>query len=320
LRALVFTAPGAVELLDVPEPELAPDEHLVHVRSAGICGSELHGVRDPGFRVPPLIMGHEFAGVTGDGTEVLVNPLLSCGKCDLCGRGTRQLCRERVIIGIGRPGGFGERVAVPASALQPKPAGLSWDTAAMAEPAASAVHAVNLARGVAGQRVAVLGCGAIGLLAVLAASAAGAASVEVTDLSQARLEVARRLGARPAVAGRGLDGEYDLIIDAAGTAQTRAQSVRHQRPGGLAVWVGLATADAGFDAQALVRTEKRVTGSFAYTDDDFSQAAGLLAGWDLSWVNGYPLEAGARVFTSLMDGALEPVKAMLNPAQETLAP
>ena len=121
MKALVFTGPGAVEVLDVPEPEVAEGEVLVHVRSAGICGSELHGVRHPGFRVPPLIMGHEFTGVSDAGDPVIINPILSCGSCDLCLAGQRQICRQRAIIGVHRPGGFAERVAVPASALRPLP-------------------------------------------------------------------------------------------------------------------------------------------------------------------------------------------------------
>jgi threonine dehydrogenase-like Zn-dependent dehydrogenase len=315
VQALVFTAPGEVELREVAEPEPGPAESVIHVRSAGICGSELHGVRDPGFRVPPLIMGHEFAGVTDAGDAVIVNPVLSCGHCDLCLRGTRQLCRERAIVGIARPGAFAERVAVPTSALRPMPSSLSWDAAAMAEPAASAVHAWAVGGGEARMRVAVLGCGAIGLLCVLAALVGGAASVDVTDLSAARRAVAARLGASRT--GAALDDEYDLIIDAAGTGETHLQSVRHQRPGGAAVWIGLAQPEASFDAQALVRAEKRVLGSFAYTDDDFDRAVGLLAGWDLSWASAYPLADGAEVFTRLMNGSLEPVKALLQPGHAT---
>jgi threonine dehydrogenase-like Zn-dependent dehydrogenase len=311
VRALVFTGPSEVRLLDVPEPVAGPDDCVVQVRSVGICGSELHGVRDPGFRVPPLIMGHEFAGVTEAGDAVIVNPVLSCRNCDLCAQGRRQICRERAIVGIGRPGAFAERVAVPRSALRPMPASLGWDSAAMAEPAASAVHAWAVGCGEPGMRIAVLGCGAIGLLSVRAAVTGGAASVDVTDPSEARLAVAERLGASRT--GTELDGEYDMIIDAAGTAGTHAESVRHLRPGGVAVWVGLAQREAGFDARALVRTEKRVLGSFAYTDEHFDQAVELLGEWDLTWASAFPLADGAEVFTSLMNGALEPVKALLHP-------
>ncbi len=311
MKALVFTAPGAVEMRDVPEPEIAESDVLVHVRSAGICGSELHGVRHPGFRVPPLIMGHEFAGVSDDGDRLVVNPILSCGRCDLCQRGLRHVCRERRLVGVHRSGGFAERVAVPAAALRPLPDRLTFDAAAMVEPAANAVHAWNLAGRPAGARVAVLGCGAIGLLCLLTALAGGAERTDVTDLSPERLAVASGLGA--ASAGRGLEGEYDVVIDAVGTPATRAQSVQHQRPGGVAVWLGLAEQEAGFDARDLTRGEKRVLGSFGYSDAEFSDAVSLVADCDLSWTSNYPLACAADVFTDLMNGGLHPVKALLQP-------
>jgi threonine dehydrogenase-like Zn-dependent dehydrogenase len=317
VRALVFTAPGTVELLDVPEPDPAPGEVLVQVRAAGICGSELHGARHPGFRTPPLIMGHEFAGLTAGGEAVVINPILSCGHCGLCRRGLRHICREREIIGVHRAGGFAERVAVPASAVRPVPPGLPWETAALIEPAANAVHAWNRAVGAlgtdaaAGAQVAVIGCGAIGLLCVAVALSSGAQRVAVSDLAPARLAAALRLGA--GTGGPGLEGEYDVVIDAVGSAATRAASVAHQRPGGTAIWLGLADSDAGFDASALVRSEKRVLGSFAYSDEEFTQATALIREWDLAWAAGYPLAEGAGIFTELMNGGLDPVKALLWP-------
>jgi threonine dehydrogenase-like Zn-dependent dehydrogenase len=313
VKALVFTAPGTVELLDVPEPDPAPGEVVVEVRAAGICGSELHGARRPGFRQPPLIMGHEFAGIAG-GEAVVVNPILSCGRCPECRRGLRHVCREREIIGVHRAGGFAERVAVPASALRPLPPGLPWEAAALIEPAANAVHAWNLALGAVGvecRRVAVIGCGAIGLLCAATALSSGAGQVEVTDLSPARLAAAQRLGAE--VADPGLSGQYDVVIDAVGSAATRAASVAHQRPGGVAVWLGLAGEETGFDGNALIRSEKRVVGSFAYRDEEFAQAMARIRYWDLTWAAGDPLAAAAEVFTGLMNGGLDPLKALLRP-------
>jgi threonine dehydrogenase-like Zn-dependent dehydrogenase len=317
VKALVFTAPGVLELLDVPEPEPGPGEVVVQVRAAGICGSELHGARSPGFRKPPLIMGHEFAGVTAAGEAVAINPILSCGHCGPCQHGLRHVCAERQIIGVHRAGGFAERVAVPASALRPLPPGLPWETAALIEPAANAVHAWNLAgRGLGtgsatGARVGVIGCGAIGLMCVAVALSSGAERVEVSDLSPARVAAARRLGA--GAGGPALAGEYDVVIDAVGSAVTRAASVARQRPGGTAVWLGLAGPDPGFDGNALVRSEKRVLGSFAYGDEEFARAMTLIREWDLTWAADYPLAAGAEIFTDLMNGGLQPVKALLRP-------
>jgi threonine dehydrogenase-like Zn-dependent dehydrogenase len=317
VKALVFTAPGTLELLDVPEPEPGPGEVLVQVRAAGICGSELHGARRPGFRKPPLIMGHEFAGVTAADEAVVINPILSCGHCRPCLRGLRHVCAERQIIGVHRAGGFAERVAVPASALRPLPPGLPWRSAALIEPAANAVHAWNRARGAlgadsaTGARVGVIGCGAIGLMCVAVALSSGAERVEVSDLSPTRLAAARQLGA--GAGGPALEGEYDVVVDAVGSAATRAASVAQQRPGGTAVWLGLADPDPGFDANALIRSEKLVLGSFAYSDQEFARAMTLVQEWNLTWAADYPLAAGAEIFTDLMNGGLQPVKTLLVP-------
>lgn len=311
MKALVFTAPATLELLDVGEPEVAAGEVLVHVRAAGICGSELHGVRQPGLRKPPLIMGHEFAGLTADGQAVVINPILSCGDCGQCQRGMRHICAKRQIIGVHRAGGFAERVAVPGSALRAMPPWLSFQAAAMVEPAANAVHAWNRAGAPAGARVAVIGCGAIGLLCVLAALAGGAGGVDVSDLSPSRVSVGRGLGA----SAGDLSGDYDVVIDAVGTPATRRKSVAHQRPGGIAVWLGLAEEDAGFDANALVRGEKQVLGSFAYSDEEFIRVMTMLRDADLAWTASYPLTAGAEIFTGLMNGGTHPVKALLRPEE-----
>ncbi|MFI6498183.1 zinc-binding dehydrogenase [Nonomuraea typhae] len=309
MKAMVFTGPGVVEMRDVAEPAAGPGETLVHVVTTGICGSELHGVKTPGFRVPPLVMGHEFAGRTDDGRAVVVNPILSCGACDLCALGLGNVCRKREIVGVHRPGGFGERVAVPTSTLTVLPDGFAWTAAAIVEPAANAVHAWSLAGAPAGARVGVIGAGAIGLACLLVAASGGAARIEVADRSEHRRAIAGRLGADAAVTE--LAGEYDVVFDAVGAAATHEQSLSRLRPGGAAVWLGLLDTDAGFDAAALVRGEKRVLGSFAYGAADFARAVSLVPAWDLSWVDTYPLGDGAEVFTSLMNGATAPVKALL---------
>jgi len=186
MRALVFTAPSVVELRNVDEPAAGSDDVIVDVAVAGICGSELHGIRTPGFRTPPLIMGHEFAGATADGRRVAVNPLVTCGHCDRCLAGQTELCRERVIIGVHRPGAFAERVAVPVSSIHDLPDDLSWTAAGIIEPVANAVHAWGLVGGATGQRVGIIGCGAIGLVCLQLAAAQGAASIVAADPSAER--------------------------------------------------------------------------------------------------------------------------------------
>jgi threonine dehydrogenase-like Zn-dependent dehydrogenase len=311
MKALVFTGPGVVEVQEVAEPQAGPHETVVEVVRAGICGSDLHGIREPGFRQPPLIMGHEFAGRTSDGRRVVVNPLVACGSCDQCVAARPELCRHRSLVGIHRPGGFAERVAVPESAVHELPKAMSWEEAALVEPMANAVHAWRLAGGAAGRRVGVIGCGTIGLVCLEAARSGGAARLAGADISPERQDAAKRLGAE---VGAALDGEFDVVVDAVGLPSTRAQAMEHLIGGGTAVWLGLASADAGIDAQALVRTEKRIVGSFAYSEADFLEAINRVGRLDLSWVETFPLSLKAvAIFNQLMNGEALPIKALLQP-------
>lgn len=311
MKALVFADLGVVEIQEVPDVVAGEGDVVIAVDRAGICGSELHGISSPGFRVPPLIMGHEVVGRTSDGRRVAINPLTSCGECDLCMLGKTQLCRTRSLIGIHRAGGFAERVVVPRGSLHDLPDGLDFDRAALIEPLANAVHGWNLAGAPKGLRVGVLGCGPIGLACVEMAHRGGAASVFATDLSDGRRIVAEKVGAD--VVGENLEGEFDVIFDAVGSATTHQSSVEHLIPGGTTVWLGLGSPNAGFDALSIVRQEKSVRGSFAYSDEEFVKAIEIAPSLDLSWSTTYPLDRGVEIFTSLMHGETTPIKALLQP-------
>ena len=313
MKALVYTRPGDLEFIEVDEPRPAPGEVLVEVAAAGICGSELEGVasRSP-FRVPPLVMGHEFAGRRLDtGEAVIINPLVACGDCDQCRRGLPNVCRHRAILGIQRPGGFAERVAAPEHNLYPAPAGLPWQAAALVEPVANAVHGLRRLGAERPRRLGIIGGGTIGLVSLLAASRQGIAEIDVAELAEERQALAARLGATR-VAAR-LEGEYDAVIDAVGATATRAASVDHVRPGGVAVWLGLHGPDPAFDAQAFIRTEKAVVASFCYDPEDFAEAIRLTAQIDPFWVTSIPLSEGAEVFSDLMNGRTDLVKVQLVP-------
>jgi 2-desacetyl-2-hydroxyethyl bacteriochlorophyllide A dehydrogenase len=316
MQALVYTGPLTLEMRDVPEPEAAEGEVVVEVDAVGICGSELEGFRSRSpFRVPPLIMGHELAGRRlDDGTPVCVNPLIACGRCDLCLRGARNICRNRTIVGIQRNGGFAERVAVPASACVALPAGLTTDRAALAEPLANAIHAWRLAlsQDQSPTRVGIVGAGMLGLGVALVVLQAGVAEVVISDLSTDRLAAAARAGVRSTVSE--LEGEFDVVFDAVGTAGTRAVSVERLRPGGTAVWIGLHEPAAGFDGQALIRSEKRILATFAYLERDFHAAISLAAGLaDTSWVTSRPLGEGVATFLDLLEAPGAATKTLLTP-------
>lgn len=310
MRAMVFTKPGVVEMLDVDPPAPADGETLIDVAAAGICGSELHGISEPGFRQPPLVMGHEFVGTALDGRRVVVNPIVSCEACDMCAAGHDQLCRNRSIVGIHRAGGFAQRVAVPSKQLHELPDTLAWDAAALIEPLANALHVWRLAGAPTGARVGIIGAGSIGLVCQLVAQR-DAGEVMITDLSEDRLSLARKLGG--VRTGTMLDGEFDVVLDAVGAPVTHRASVEHLKPSGVTVWIGLLSDDAGFVSRDLIRWEKKVLGSFAYPAKDFADAVDLASDVDLSWTTSFPLDEGAIIFTELMEGRSDVVKAVLRP-------
>jgi threonine dehydrogenase-like Zn-dependent dehydrogenase len=313
LKAVVYTAPLELTVMEVAEPEPTSDEVVIEVRAVGICGSELEGFSSQSpFRVPPLIMGHEFAGVRTDtGETVVVNPVISCMECDLCSRGYVNVCRHRQILGIQRAGGYAEKVAVPLRNCVTVSNDVPFTTLALTEPVACAVHALRLAQqhDPWPQRVGIIGCGTVGLALALVAAGRGIANVEISELSQARQDVARRAGFS---ASAGLDGEYDVVFDTVGLAQTRGASLSHVRPGGSAVWVGLHGPDADLDGRAMIRTETRVLTTFCYDRHDFAVAARFTQRLDpKDWIAVHPLETGDTVFLDLLQGPGPAVKSML---------
>nr|WP_052477804.1 alcohol dehydrogenase catalytic domain-containing protein [Kibdelosporangium sp. MJ126-NF4]CEL14114.1 Threonine dehydrogenase and related Zn-dependent dehydrogenases [Kibdelosporangium sp. MJ126-NF4]CTQ88481.1 Threonine dehydrogenase and related Zn-dependent dehydrogenases [Kibdelosporangium sp. MJ126-NF4] len=307
MQALVFTAAGRVELLDVADPQPGPGETAVTVHASGICGSELHGFRSVGMRVPPLVMGHEFAGTTTAGNRVVINPLITCGTCDSCLRGQAQVCRSRGLLGVNRAGGFAERVVVPDSAVHMLPDEVSWSAAALIEPLANGVHAWALAGD--GDKVGVIGAGAIGLVCALVGRARGV-EVTISETTGPRRAIAERLGLNVTSE---LTGEYDVVFDAVGTPATRAASVDLCRPAGTAIWIGLAADEVRLNGNPMVRQEKRVLGSFAYSPADFIESVAMAATIDLTWTTCVPLSQAREMFYSLAEGNTTVAKAVIVP-------
>jgi len=203
MKALVYTAPNEMTYRDEPPPAPAAGEVLIRVDAVGICGSDMHAYhgRDP-RRVPPLILGHELAGEivhgANKGRRVTVNPLITCGHCEYCVQGRNNLCAHRTMIGMTRAGGFAELVTTAAASVIELPAGMSARAAALTEPAATALHALNaamraLARPVAESRALVLGGGAIGLLVTLLLDTYGCRHVTVAETNPLRRDAAVRL-------------------------------------------------------------------------------------------------------------------------------
>jgi threonine dehydrogenase-like Zn-dependent dehydrogenase len=332
-----------IQSLDVPRPEA--DEVLLRVSTNGICGSDMSGyIGQNSLRVPPLIMGHEFSGRIAEigsgapklydttsaevGQHVVVNPLLWCGTCDLCLLGRQNLCRHRRIIGIHRPGGLAEYVAVPASACHLIPPGLTDLHAALTEPLSCGIRAVAQTGVKPEDTLLILGAGSIGLLCLVAARGAGLSRILITDTSAGRLEIARELGAAETIdASRGdVLGEVHrltdglgavAVIDAVGVDSTREQAVRGVRPGGRAVLMGLHHETSELAANYVVRQEVEVVGAFSYLPHEFCRALTMLAEGAIPnvehWVVERDIVDGAAVFQRLVSGQAEAVKIALKP-------
>jgi L-iditol 2-dehydrogenase len=256
VRALRLHAKGDLRLHEEERPEPKEGEALVRVGAVGLCGSDLHwfgegAIGDTTF-TRPLVLGHEFAGVTEDGRRVAVDPAVPCQDCPLCLEGHPNLCEGGRFAGHAETdGGLREWVAWPERCLVPLPAGLTEADGALLEPLGVALHAVDLAHLRSGDRVGVFGCGPIGLLIVQVARLSGAGLVVATDMGdrQHRLEAARRLGAAAFVAEGGREARairdacgnrgLDVAIEAAGENAAVDAAVEAVRPGARIVLAGI---------------------------------------------------------------------------------
>jgi threonine dehydrogenase-like Zn-dependent dehydrogenase len=337
MKALVWEQVGEMQWNEVDDPHYGQDEVVVSVEAVGICGSEIEGYTGHNsLRVPPLVMGHEFSGTVlalgsgikdlQEGQRVVVNPLLSCGTCASCRKGLPHLCASRKIIGVHRPGAFGERVAVPRSSVIPIPDQLSPFRAALAEPLACSLRATR--RALADHpfaNVLVCGAGGIGLLSGFTAKLLGAMNVIITDTNPKRLEIARSNGIdlainpkednlKDVIAASFPDG-IDVVIDAAGFQQTREAAAYLLNPGGTIMNIGLGIDSTQLPVNHFIRNEIRVLGSFCYTRQDFHDAVRLLTEGAITeegWTEIRPLSEGDQAFKDLTQGRVHQGKILLS--------
>jgi threonine dehydrogenase-like Zn-dependent dehydrogenase len=336
MKALLYADWGKMEIADIPKPQLAEGEVLLRVSNCGICGSELETFRAHSpRRTPPLIMGHEFCGYIEEvrdpksnwteGQRVIAHALVHCGRCAPCLRRDTNLCVNRHIFGMHRPGAFAEYVAVPQQVLIPCPEGVPGTTAVLTEPLANGINAMRQSPAARKSRVLVIGAGPIGLMCVFAAKQLYGSSVVVSDLVPERLNAARIVGADKTVNIQLQDllnetKEYwqgnppELVIDAVGSARTKLLSLEFVEPGGGVVWVGLHEDTMQLNSYALTLGQKSVSGSYSGSFDDLQQAALLLASgaMDTSWITQYPLDKGEAGFRDMLLGKGDKIKAVLD--------
>ena len=323
MKALIYTAPNRLEFADTEDPAPQSGEALIKVDSVGICGSDMHAFLGHDERRPaPLILGHEVAGITAEGKRVTVNPLVVCGRCDYCIGGRDNLCVHRQIISMPpRAGGFAEFLAMPEGNLIAVPDDVTLEKAALAEPLACGWHAIRLGKShvnAATSKVLVLGGGAIGVGAALAAKAQGFADITLVESNPIRADYLKAKIDFPIshpddVAGR---DDFALVIDGVGIAPTRALASAAACPGGVIMHIGLGSAEGGLDIRRLTLQEITFIGTYTYTVKDFSDTASALFEGRLGaldWIEARPLAAGHEAFLDIKAGHIAAAKIILKP-------
>ncbi|HEY4884903.1 MAG TPA: alcohol dehydrogenase catalytic domain-containing protein [Myxococcales bacterium] len=298
MKQAVMTAPGRIELRDVPLPEMAPDQVLVRVKRIGVCGSDIHVFHGKHPLTPyPVVQGHEASGVverTGSavrglspGDPVTFQPQVTCGICHPCRHGAYHICDQLKVMGFQTTGAASELFAVDASKVLRLPKSMSLEQGAMVEPLAVGVHALERAGGPTGKKVLVLGAGPVGNLVAQAARALGAAAVMITDTSDYRLDLAERCGiplrVNPlkvdlgeAVRERFGPDKADLIFECVGVQKTVEQAVSVARKGTDVIVVGVFGDKPVVDMGTVQNRELRLVGTLMYQQPDWVKAIALI--------------------------------------------
>jgi len=296
MRAAVLHGPRDIRIETRALLTPGDGEAVVQVFASGLCGTDYRIWNGDRAVQYPLILGHEFIGevvAVGAGVETLrpgqkiaVEPNYSCGACPLCREGNRNLCLSRTAIGIDVNGGFAEQACLPARCCWPAPPEISDDQLMLAEPLAVVVRAVARGEAKRGESAAVLGVGALGLLAIQVLKARGVRVLAIGRTGH-REHLARAMGAEQFTAGgagaaaeaaRAFSGRegVDLVIETAGTGVAVEQALELTHPGGRVVLTGLPHEASTVNFFGVVRRELRIIGSMIYRDE-FPEAIRLLS-------------------------------------------
>jgi len=291
MRAVLFTAPGRIEIANLPDPTPGEGEVVLQVASVGICGTDLHILEGEFADTFPIVPGHEFAGVVvaaGPGVERLklgdrvgVNPSYICYRCRYCRKGMTNLCEIAGGYGTSFNGGAAEFAVVGEQYCLPLPDGVRTEDASLIEPLSCAVHGYDVLRNQLGNRALIYGAGTMGLMMLQLAKSVGLASVEIVDVNEEKLAVARRLGCDgAATSADAFDRPYgwELVIDATGNERAIQDGIGRVDRGGTFLQFGVASyaARATIEPYRIFREEITITGSMA-TIRSYERAVDLFA-------------------------------------------
>ncbi len=327
MKTLLYTAPWQMQVTEAPLPKLAADDVLVSVKAVGICGSDVHGYTGrTGRRTPPMIMGHEFSGTVAalgsnikgveEEDEVIVSPLFPYH-----GIGQRE------VLGVNTQGAYADLVRVHKSMLYPKPEGMTWHQAAMCEPLSIAMHALSRTPLKLMDTVVVVGAGTIGLLVMLCARLGGAGTIVVTDMSDHRLEVARKVGADETINVRNEDPiarvmdmtnqvGADVAVEAVGLSKSVQQAHAMVKVGGHVTWIGNSDLMIDINMQEVVTREITISGTYGFSDE-FERVIQSIGTGRINVAplieQVSPLTEGPTIIEGLARGKLDLIKVILEP-------
>lgn len=291
MKASRFLGNKTFAVTDLPTPHAGPGELVLRNQVCGVCGTDVHIYHgEPGSADvnPPVVLGHEYSGevvevgegVTGFavGDHVTVDPNIYCGHCSYCQNGKKQLCPSMEAIGVTRDGGFAQYSRIPASQAFKLEPTVPWEAAAMAEPLACCLHGIDLAGIQVGDKVCVVGGGAIGLLMVQLAKLSGASQIVLSEPNEKRRQVGLQLGANTALDptrpdsqeafAQVLDGGANVVIECVGNVPAVKSAFQFAGKGATVLLFSVPKVDATFDLPLfdVYKKELTIKGSFVNPD------------------------------------------------------
>ena len=291
MKASRFLGNKTFAVTDLPTPHAGPGELVLRNQVCGVCGTDVHIYHgEPGSADvnPPVVLGHEYSGevvevgkgVTGFavGDHVTVDPNIYCGHCAYCQNGKKQLCPSMEAIGVTRDGGFAQYSLIPASQAFKLEPTVPWEAAAMAEPLACCLHGIDLAGIQVGDKVCVVGGGAIGLLMVQLAKLSGASQIVLSEPNEKRRQVGLQLGANAALDptrpdaqeafAQVLDGGANVVIECVGNVPAVKSAFQFAGKGATILLFSVPKVDATFDLPLfdVYKKELTIKGSFVNPD------------------------------------------------------
>lgn len=308
----VRSVEGGVAVVELDEPPGSGE--LLRMGSAGICASDLMYIRFGSRQV----LGHELAGVLADGTPVAVEAVMGCGACPLCDTGRYNLCPDmaNTSLGVTVDGGMADQFRYPRASLVELPAGLDVRDASIVEPTTVSWHALRLAGTDPTTRVAIVGAGALGLLAIPGAFAMGAEDVAIEARHPHQAQAAEALGAKV-----GTSGLYDVVVEAAGSEASFARCAELVAPGGTVVVLGVHTGPITLEWMPLFHREARVIPSLGYCSPgerrEMDEVVAMLAGRPeiarAVITHRFPIEDAEEAFRTAADRAAGAIRVVVEP-------